>query len=403
VLLSWADDLDGARERFQRARMRAIELGDEAALPQILRASAYTEWLGGNWPQAAAQAGEGHQAALQTGQRVQQAMLLGTRALLAASLGRVEEARRDAEEGLALADATGYMLGGLLCLTALGLLELSLGNPAGTHERLERLAARAEAAGLREPTVTRFLIDEIEALVALGRVDKAAELLKRFEWPARVLDRASALAVAARCEGLIAAALFISPQTVEGHLNLSVFQARPATEVAMRSRLAFAVALAVLASGAMVAAVAAAAPPGGSSTLRPWGRGLTAPGAVTAQATPAGATRLVVIGREADFTVVDNAPEGDSPGDQILSTDDLFDPSGRRIGRDEARCTIVFRGDVLCDATFVLTGRGQLTIEGVGLSFAVTGGTGEFGKAHGQLHETFLPSGEFRFAFTLFL
>jgi DNA-binding CsgD family transcriptional regulator len=137
---------------------------------------------------------------------VQQAMLLGTRALLAASLGRVEEARRDAEEGLALADATGYMLGGLLCLTALGLLELSLGNPAGMHERLERLTVRAAAAGLREPTVTRFLIDEIEALVALGRVDQAAKLLERFERSARVLDRASALAVAARCEGLIAAA-----------------------------------------------------------------------------------------------------------------------------------------------------------------------------------------------------
>jgi hypothetical protein len=112
---------------------------------------------------------------------------------------------------------------------------------------------------------------------------------------------------------------------------------------------------------------------------------------------------LVVIGREADFTVIDNAPQGDSPGDQILFTDDLFDPAGRRIGRDEARCTIMFRGDVLCDATFVIAGRGQLTIEGVGLTFAVTGGTGEFRKARGQMHETFLPTGEFRFAFLLYL
>jgi hypothetical protein len=35
------------------------------------------------------------------------------------------------------------------------------------------------------------------------------------------------------------------------------------------------------------------------------------------------------------------------------------------------------------------------------LTLAVTGGTGEFAKARGQMHETFLPSGEFRFAFTL--
>jgi hypothetical protein len=170
----------------------------------------------------------------------------------------------------------------------------------------------------------------------------------------------------------------------------------------MRPKLALVTVLAMLVSGAMVAAVAAA-PASGASTLRPWGRGLTAAGPVTAQATPAGATRLVVIGREADFTVIDNAPQGDSPGDQILFTDDLFDPAGRRIGRDEARCTIMFRGDVLCDATFVIAGRGQLTIEGVGLTFAVTGGTGEFRKARGQMHETFLPTGEFRFAFLLYL
>jgi hypothetical protein len=47
-------------------------------------------------------------------------------------------------------------------------------------------------------------------------------------------------------------------------------------------------------------------------------------------------------------------------------------------------------------AADVLAGRGQVTIEGVGLSFAVTGGTGEFKRARGQMHETSLPTGEFR-------
>jgi hypothetical protein len=63
----------------------------------------------------------------------------------------------------------------------------------------------------------------------------------------------------------------------------------------------------------------------------------------------------------------------------------------------------MFRGDVLCDATFVIDGKGQLTIEGVGLTLAVTGGTGRFKQARSQLQETFLPSGQFRFAFTLYL
>jgi hypothetical protein len=175
----------------------------------------------------------------------------------------------------------------------------------------------------------------------------------------------------------------------------------------MRTRLTLAAVLVMLAGGALVAStVAAAASPSSASTLRAWGRGhaSTAPAetAVGQDSLP-GATQLVVIAREVDFTIIDVGPRGDSPGDTIVFTDDLVDQAGRRIGRDQARCTIMFRDDVLCDASFVIAGSGQLLVHGVGLTFAVTGGTGEFRKARGQMQETFLPTGEFRFAFTLFL
>ena len=169
----------------------------------------------------------------------------------------------------------------------------------------------------------------------------------------------------------------------------------------MRTKLALVMVLGVLA--VLVASVTtSAAPPQRTSTLRPWGKG-PAPAATAEAATPKGATRLVIFGQEADFTIIDTAPAGDSPGDQILFTDTLLDQAGRRIGRDEARCTVMFGDDVLCDATFVIDGKGQLTIEGVGLNLAVIGGTGRFKKARGQLHETFLPPDRFRFAFTLYL
>ena len=177
----------------------------------------------------------------------------------------------------------------------------------------------------------------------------------------------------------------------------------------MRSKLTLVVVvvLALVAGGLLASAATATAPPERSSTLRPWGKGpataVQAGAGSVATATPEGATRLVVVGREADFTIIDTAPAGDSPGDQILFSDTLHDASGRRIGHDQARCTIMFGDDVLCDATFVLDGKGQLTIQGVGLTLAVTGGTGRFKRASGQLDETFLPTGEFRFAFTLFL
>ena len=57
-----------------------------------------------------------------------------------------------------------------------------------------------------EPGFVPFVPDEVEALVALGRVDEAEALLGWFEERARSLDRASALAAVARCRGLLAAA-----------------------------------------------------------------------------------------------------------------------------------------------------------------------------------------------------
>jgi hypothetical protein len=50
-----------------------------------------------------------------------------------------------------------------------------------------------------------------------------------------------------------------------------------------------------------------------------------------------GAIRQVVIAREVDFTIIDVGTQGDSPGDTIVFTDDLFDQAGHRIARVGSR------------------------------------------------------------------
>ena len=87
---------------------------------------------------------------------------------------------------------------------ALGFLELSLGRPAEAHDHLGPLVAQTRAASIREPGELRFFPDEFEALIALGRLEEAEELLEWFEERAVALDRPSARAAAARCRGLIA-------------------------------------------------------------------------------------------------------------------------------------------------------------------------------------------------------
>ncbi len=205
VLGAFTDDLEGARRVVERARTQALEFGDEASLPLILRYLGYVELLEGNWETAGSWANEGYEVAVQTGQVSQQAVLAGTRALIDAHLGREEETRAAAAEALRLADDTAAMFARLLAVSAHGVLELSLGNAAAALEQLEPLVEDLEAAGLREPAVSRFVPDTIHALLAVGRSTDAEALLARFEERAVRLNRPSALAASARCRGLLLA------------------------------------------------------------------------------------------------------------------------------------------------------------------------------------------------------
>ena len=60
------------------------------------------------------------------------------------------------------------------------------------------------AAGLGEPSVVKFLPDEIEALAALGEVDLARSFTRQLEEQGKSLGRPWALATAARCRAHLA-------------------------------------------------------------------------------------------------------------------------------------------------------------------------------------------------------
>ncbi len=58
-----------------------------------------------------------------------------------------------------------------------------------------------------DPVIAVFVPDEVEALIALGEVEKAGKLLSHFERKANAVGRHWAVAVATRCRGLLHAAL----------------------------------------------------------------------------------------------------------------------------------------------------------------------------------------------------
>jgi hypothetical protein len=92
---------------------------------------------------------------------------------------------------------------------------------------------------------------------------------------------------------------------------------------------------------------------------------------------------------------LDLGAKGFSPGDRQTIRSDLFTPAGHRVGRLDADCAITQAGkrpEAVC--TFVITlARGQLmgafaqdlSAPDVGKRQAITGGTGRYAGAHGEL------------------
>ena len=92
----------------------------------------------------------------------------------------------------------------LLALSALGALELSLGNASGARDHLERAWQLYRVAGFGEPAMFPFVADHAMALIELG-ADDATEVVEWLEERGRALQRPWALAAAARARALLAA------------------------------------------------------------------------------------------------------------------------------------------------------------------------------------------------------
>ena len=119
---------------------------------------------------------------------------------------------------------------------------------------------------------------------------------------------------------------------------------------------------------------------------------------------------LTVVERATTDTVVDIGTPGDSIGDSLAFGNDIYNAANNRVvGRDEGFCVRTNPGLAWeCTFTTILT-RGSLTVQGPfyddlrDSTFAVTGGTGRFRDARGDmtLHARNALGTEFDFVFRL--
>lgn len=196
-------DLVEARERLTALRAELVHVGDESELALIDVWLSWLETLAGNLAAAAGHADQAAAHAALVESERDRCWALAQRALVHAHRGDAAAAREAAAAAAELSARLGAAEPMLWATTATAVLELSLGNAAEAWAATARVVELAEAGGVGP---VGFLPDALEALIALGDLDRAEALLAHFERRGRALERPWILAAAARVRGLLLAA-----------------------------------------------------------------------------------------------------------------------------------------------------------------------------------------------------
>jgi DNA-binding CsgD family transcriptional regulator len=124
-------------------------------------------------------------------------------ALLAAERGLPAEAERWATEAAAAAEASGSQWDRLEILRAQGIAALFAGEPDRAAECLRIVWRHAQREGVDDPGAFPAAPDLVEALVAVGETNEAAEVTERLSELANDQEHPWGLATAMRCRALV--------------------------------------------------------------------------------------------------------------------------------------------------------------------------------------------------------
>lgn len=220
--------VDEARPYVLPERARAIAEGDEASVSWVCMYLAELEWLAGRWDAAEAYAREGWEVAEQAGLRYRIGPLRALVGLAEAARGDPERARELIAGGVEILEDVNEVAYGNYAKGMLGFLELSLGNAAEAHQHLNTYGIERGIEGSKRLS---FIGDEIEALVLLGDLDRAANLASELVRRGEATCRPTLSATAARGRALVLGA--------RGDLDGALASAREAVDTYARLNLPF--------------------------------------------------------------------------------------------------------------------------------------------------------------------
>jgi DNA-binding CsgD family transcriptional regulator len=198
-----------AHDRFDEARLvleRWLDRMRRAGSPLVELAHLMLgalELRAGSWAAAAAHAEQAHEIALMVGDDSGECDYFRLAAAVEGHRGETAAARSKLARAVAAAERVGLAESNkLMCFQVLGFVELSDGDPAAAAEQF------AAAHPLRDVLDSSDLPlpDEVEALLAVGRIEEAEAETAWYEQRARRFPRPWTTAAAMRCRGLVEAA-----------------------------------------------------------------------------------------------------------------------------------------------------------------------------------------------------
>ncbi len=201
ALLKYADELDESRTMLESITERA----DVGSLPYALGHLPQLHLWTGRWDEAQRCAQHHLDFAERTQQESQTYAARFNLAVVAAHRGDVSQAeplgRALYDEGHARGIPWTERNGAAL----LGFVAMTVGDAGAAADFFARYDSLGELMRLHEPGYARFHGDYVEALVAIGEIDRAVEVLDRHQERAERTRRVSAIATVQRGRALVAA------------------------------------------------------------------------------------------------------------------------------------------------------------------------------------------------------
>ncbi|HUA44162.1 MAG TPA: AAA family ATPase [Solirubrobacteraceae bacterium] len=206
-ILFWSDDFEPARPAYERAAQRALDQGEQYDVAVLLFELAMLEWHAGNREVAERHRAAADEAVRDQGEHSLDLWLAWGDALFTAGHGDLEGARALAVNAIELAERIDDPLIRSLPTMVLATVELWTGSPEAAHDLVGpiRESFLATGFGMINSLMLELWVCDIEALIALVRLDEAERVVDDLRSRAEGFENPNAIAIAERCRGLLLA------------------------------------------------------------------------------------------------------------------------------------------------------------------------------------------------------